>query len=288
MRLPTTPTALFVFALSLIHPIAGANETGNAPKSANEIARELANPNTPLATLSLKNQFTWFDGDLPHADGQTGSLSLFQPSLPIALDNGAMLFFRPAIPIIHDQPVFDIEKQDFKSQSGLGDISFDLAYGRNTPSGFYWAAGAVSSIPTATSSDLGNGMFTLGPEILFGKLAKTYVIGAYPNHQWSVGGWGEKPVNRTSAQIYAILLPGNAWSVGSAPTIAYDWESDQWTVPLHLTVGRTVLLRKKPWRFTVEISYFVEKPDAFGPDITISINIAPVVKNKLSDWVRSW
>lgn len=56
-------------------------------------------------------------------------------------------------------------------------------------------------------------------------------------------------------------------------------------MPQHLTVGRTVLLRKNPWRFSSEISYYVDKPDAFGPDITIRINIAPVAKNRLIDWV---
>jgi hypothetical protein len=51
-------------------------------KTADEIAKELANPNTPLATLNLKLQFRGFEGSLPDANNQSGTTILFQPSLP--------------------------------------------------------------------------------------------------------------------------------------------------------------------------------------------------------------
>ena len=34
-------------------------------KSAEDVARELANPNSSLATLTFKNQYRWYTGDLP-------------------------------------------------------------------------------------------------------------------------------------------------------------------------------------------------------------------------------
>jgi len=34
-------------------------------KSATEIAAELSNPNTAVATLTFKNQIRWFKADLP-------------------------------------------------------------------------------------------------------------------------------------------------------------------------------------------------------------------------------
>ena len=63
-------------------------------KTADEIALELANPNTPLATLNFKLQFRQFKGDLADADNQDGTTLLFQPSLPFPLDNGGLLLFR--------------------------------------------------------------------------------------------------------------------------------------------------------------------------------------------------
>ncbi|MCB9911398.1 MAG: hypothetical protein H6827_00230 [Planctomycetes bacterium] len=38
--------------------------------SAAETARQLANPNSPLASLTLKSQMRWYGGDLPGADDQ--------------------------------------------------------------------------------------------------------------------------------------------------------------------------------------------------------------------------
>ena len=38
-------------------------------KSADEVARKLANPNTPLAKLTLKTQYQLYTGDLPGAFG---------------------------------------------------------------------------------------------------------------------------------------------------------------------------------------------------------------------------
>ena len=37
-------------------------------KSADAVAKELANPNNSLANLTFKNQFRWYTGDLPNAD----------------------------------------------------------------------------------------------------------------------------------------------------------------------------------------------------------------------------
>ena len=49
----------------------GQESTGSeGSKSADEVAKELANPNTSLASLTFKNQYRWYTGDLPGADDQ--------------------------------------------------------------------------------------------------------------------------------------------------------------------------------------------------------------------------
>ena len=64
--------------------------------------------------------------------------------------------------------------------------------------------------------------------------------------------------------------------------MTYDWESEQWTVPLQANAGKTVVWNGRPWELSVEVNYYVEKADAFGPEWMISFNIAPVVKNVLA------
>lgn len=251
-------------------------------KSAEEIARELSNPNTALASLTFKNQFRWFEGDLPNANDQSSYTLLFQPALPFPLANGDKIIWRPAVPLIVDQPLFSPEIMDFEGESGLGDIGFDLVYATTTESGILMAAGLFTTLPTGTSSELTSGQWSLGPEILIGKLSKKYVLGILPNHQWDVTGWSDKKVNLTTTQIFATYLPGGGWNVGSAPIITYDWESEQWTIPLNLTVGKSVILGGKPWKFAFEINYYVEKPDAIGPEWMIGLSVTPVVKNILA------
>lgn len=259
------------------------NKGGAAAPSSAEIAAELSNPNTALASLTFKNQFRWFEGDLPNADDQRSYTLLLQPALPFPLENGDKIIWRPAIPFIVDQPIFDPEKLDFDGKTGLGDIGFDLIYASTTETGILMAAGIFSTLPTGTSSDLTSGRWSIGPEILIGKLDKKYVLGVLPNHQWDIAGWTDKTVNLTTIQIFATYLPGGGWNVGSLPVINYDWDNEQWTVPINLTLGKSMILGGRPWKFALEANYYVEKPDAIGPEWMVGLNITPVVKNYLTD-----
>lgn len=255
---------------------------GAAAPSADEIAAELSNPNTLLATLNFKNQFRWFEGDLPDAGNQSSYTLLFQPSLPFLLPNKDKFFWRPAIPLLVDQPLFNAETGGFDGKTGFGDIAFDLAYAPALEDkSIVFAFGIITSLPTATN-DLGSGQWTLGPEFLLGKLTPKWVAGIFPSHQWDVTGWTENEINLTSMQVIYTYLPGGGWNIGTAPTITYDWESEQWTVPLQLNIGKTVIWNGRPWKLSVEVNYYAEKADTFGPEWMIGINIAPVVKNGLA------
>ena len=143
-------------------PVVRAQEPG---KSADDIARELANPNTSLASLTFKNQFRSFDGDIPGADDEWSYSLLFQPSFPFDLDNGDKVIWRPALPFVAgsptpfvaEVPALALGDIDFEGETGLGDIGFDLAYAHTTENGLLLAAGLFTTLPTATSSALGSG-----------------------------------------------------------------------------------------------------------------------------------
>ena len=261
-----------------------AGEKGSAvTASAAEIAAELSNPNTSVATLTFKNQFRWFDGDLANATDQSSFTMLFQPGLPFVLESGAKILWRPAIPVLIDQPVLNTSTGKFEGESGLGDIAFDLAYAPKTDPSLMIAYGFITSMPTATN-DLGSDKWTLGPEFLIGKIAPRYLFGLFPNHQWDIAGSGDADINLTTIQAFYTYLPGGGWSVGSAPIMNYDWNSEQWTVPLQINAGKTVVMKGRPWKLSAELNYYVEKADAFGPEWMLSFNVAPVVKNGMASW----
>ena len=263
-----------------------APEGDKPQKSAEEIAAELANPNTPMASLNLKLQYRTFDGALPGASSQSSTTLLFQPSFPFSLDNGDVVFFRPAIPVQLDFSFPDASPSGFGSESGIGDIAFDLAYGRTTKTGMLFAGGIIASLPTATDDALGTDRYTLGPEFMVGKLTKKYVLGIFPNHQWDVGGSGNKEINLTTIQVFGTYLPGGGWNYGSSPIISYDHVAHQWTLPINFSFGKTVLWKNRPWKLSAEINYFVDQPDAFGPQWFIGFNVAPVVENVLAGWFK--
>jgi hypothetical protein len=254
-----------------------------AEPSAEEIAAKLANPNAPMASLTFRLQYRTFDGDLPGASSQDGTTLAFQPSFPFTLANGDVFFFRPNIPIQLSTPVPD-PAGGFSTESGLGDIVFDLAYGRTTKTGMLYAGGVVVSLPTATEDALGTDRYSLGPEFMIGKLSKKYVLGMFPSHLWDVGGSGNADVNVTNLQLFGTYLPGGGWNVGTSPILSYDHNSDQWTIPLNFTFGKTVIWNGRPWKLSAEINYFIESSDAFGPEWFIGFNVAPVVENVLARW----
>lgn len=259
-------------------------------KSADEVARELANPNNSLASLNFKNQYRWYKGDLPGAGDQDNYTLIFQPVFPFTLQptaSGAKanLFVRPGIPLLFSQPVPTATGWD--KVSALGDIGFDIGYGVTEKTGLLWAVGMVGTLPTATDSEVAGKQLRLGPEVLLAKFEKWGLYGIFPSHQWNVAGWGEnKSYSNTQIQGFLTYLPGGGWNVGSSPIMNYDWKSKDWTVPLNLTVGKTVKWGNTPVKLAVELNYYVKQPDLFGPRWMIGLNITPVVPNFIESWIR--
>lgn len=264
----------------------------NSTSSKEEIAKELANPNTALASMKLQIQYYSFDGDLPLADDQDMVKLYFQPTLPFPFDNGYTLWVRPGVPIVFDQPIYDVNTRRIGSDSGLGDITLDVQYGTTLENGFLWSLGFSGILPTA-SNDLGSELWTLGPGFQLGHISKNSVLGIFANHQWDIAGEGksspelpylqlpesEAEVSLTAIQLFATFLPGGGWNVGTMPIMTYNHESEQWTIPLHLTVGKTFIINGRPWKLSLDLNYYVERPDAIAPEWMVGFNLAPVVEN---------
>ena len=72
--------------------------------------------------------------------------------------------------------------------------------------------------------------------------------------------------------------------MGSGPHITYDWVEAQWTIPLQINAGKTVVIGGRPWKFSMELNDYVEKRHVFAPECMFGINVTPVVKNGLASW----
>lgn len=269
-----------------------------AAMTAEEAAHKLANPNADLAKLTFKNQFTFYQGDLPNAGDQWSYVMLFQPVFPFTLNASSegkdLLFVRPAIPFL-DAPVFDPATGDFNNKAGLGDIQYDVAFVRAHKSGWEWALGLNGTLPTATDSSLGGGQFRIGPEVFLGKGGKLdngigYFWGIFPSHQWDVGGWGEASFSTTKLEPFVTFILPHEWTVQLDPKISYNWSADSddaWTVPLNLTIGKTLAIGDLPVQVQLELNYYVVTPDTYGPEWMVGLNITPVVENFIENFIKN-
>jgi len=54
---------------------------------------------------------------------------------------------------------------------------------------------------------------------------------------------------------------------------------------LHFTVAKTFIINTRPWEFSIDLNYSVERPDAIAPEWMVSFNVAPVVENVFAKWL---
>ena len=184
--------------------------------------------------------------------------------------------FRPAIPVVFDQPLFNAQTGSFEdSGTELLDIGFDLALGTTKASGLLYFFGLVGNVPAATSDDL-RGEWAFGPEGAIGKVTKWGVYGALVSHQWDVGG-GSGQVNITGGQYFYSISLTNGWQISAGPTFSYNHITSELTLPLGTGLTKTRLIGKMPIKIGGQIWYYVDKPDAFGPEWLVRFTVTPVV-----------
>jgi len=288
---------LFIFCLATQAPAEeqAAPSEEHHGKSADELAKELTNPNNSIAKLTFKNQYRWYTGDLPDADEQDNYTLLFQPVFPFKLasteEEKNVLFIRPAFPFVVDQPVPGVKNGqfDWDGVTAMGDIVMDLAYGRTYKSGWIWAAGVVTTWPTATDSDVAGKQWRAGPEAILAYINKWGLFGlfgAFPSHQWDVTGWADDADYSTSSlQLFVVHTAGGGWTIGTQPILTYDWEAEEWTIPVEFYISKTTILGKMPFKFELQVDYYVDQPDVFGPDWLVSFNVTPIVPNFIANWI---
>lgn len=264
------------------------------PKSAAELAKELANPNATLGTMAFPIDFVMFNGDLPDANKQFSTSINFQPSLPIPIAKGVNLFVRPFIPLILSQPYYG--ENGFEQKGiNLGNISADVAVGKTWPSKTITILGVFAGFPTATDKDIRTSEVTIGPELMVAQLFNWGAIGVMVNHAWGLSGKTDDEVDGdefsimnniprhtsiTAGQYFYVVNLKNAWQITGQPTWAYNHNADKgsrFTFPVGTGVNKVVKFGKLPVKLTFQYWYYVAAPEAFGPQHQFRFQIAPVV-----------
>ena len=275
-----------------------------ADMSVDEIAKELSNPVTALATVNFDLELRGYQGSLPGADDQSTYIYKFQPSFPIPLDNGKNILMRATIPINGNQPLYHVDpvkniqlpewrvrqladtlptdKEFIDGHDHLADVEFDIAYGGVSESGFISMYGVATVWPT--SQDLSSGIdhIQLGPDLAFGKVTPWGVIGARAKHLTGIAGEDAWDTNMTSLEIFFAYGLSNGWQIFSNPEIEYDWEAvsdNKLFVPIGGGISKTMQLGKVPLKVGFELQYYIVSPDSLGPQWLFTFNATPVFRN---------
>ncbi|NEX17377.1 MAG: hypothetical protein C1943_12285 [Halochromatium sp.] len=154
------------------------------------------------------------------------------------------------------------------SQFGLGDINLSLFFSpKQSPAGgLVWGAGPVVLLPTATDDLVGGKKWGAGPAAVGLFLKGRWTMGMLTNHIWSFAGDDKRPdISNTFAQPFVAYTWPSAWTLSIQSETSYDWESEQWSVPVNVGLAKLVKFGKVPVSLQAGVGYWAESPDN-GPE----------------------
>jgi len=247
-----------------------------------ELAKKLQNPVAALISVPIQNNWDFGIGPA-NAMKYTANI---QPVVPLSISDDWNLIIRTIMPVIYldatsDNPLAPASARE--SHSGLGDITQSFFLSPKEPvGGWILGAGPVALWPTATDSALGADQWGAGPTIVALQQQHGFTYGILANHIWSYEGWGPQNVNSTFLQPFLSYTTKKFTTFGLNTESTYDWQGNQWTVPLNLTVSQLVKIGKMPIQFQVGGRYYAEKPSG-GPDWGLRFTVTFLFPK----WVKS-
>jgi len=207
-------------------------------------------------------QTNWDTGIGPE-DADRTTINI-QPVVPITLNEEWNVISRTILPIIDaEAPVSGLS-----DESGLGDITQSFFFSPKAPteSGWIWGVGPALLLPTASDDTLGTGKWAAGPTAVVLKQEHGWTVGALANHLWSYAGDDDRAyVNATYLQPFVAYTTKTYTTLTVNTESTYDWNDDQWTVPVNLMATQLVKIGKLPISFGLGYRDYLEAPDG-GPD----------------------
>ncbi|NDR58746.1 hypothetical protein [Aliiruegeria sabulilitoris] len=212
----------------------------------------LAQANNPLAAFNTLNFQNQYNGSLTGLDDTTSNSFFLRGALPVSAFGGDWLV-RATLPV-NKIPV------PGESVTGIGDFNVFAAYlidtGNPTLS---FGIGPQITAPTAAEDETGSGKWSAG-------LANVLFNFKNPNFQWGylltwqasfAGDEDRADVNNAAFQPLVIAQLGKGWYARSTAIWTYDFETDNYNVPLGLGLGKVIKTDRAIVNVFVEPQYSV-------------------------------
>ena len=219
-----------------------------------DLAKQLSNPVADLISVPVQGNL---DFGLGPGGGSRFTTNI-QPVIPFGLNNDWNVISRTILPVIDQE---GIALGGANDETGLGDIvqSFFFAPKTSDP---IWGIGPVFLIPTATDSLLGTEKWGVGPTAVVLKQSGPWTYGALANHLWDLAGDSDRAgVNATFVQPFLSYTTPQATSFTLNAETTYDWQREQWNIPLNFIVSQLAKIGDQPVQFFAGARYYLETPE---------------------------
>lgn len=226
-----------------------------------ELAKKLANPIASLISVPIQVNY---DKDIGPQEEGSKWVTNIQPVIPFSMSENWNIITRTIVPLI-DQDDIPISGH---GESGLGDIVASQFFSPKALSarGWTWGVGPVWLLPTATDDSLGSEKWGIGPTAVALKQDGLWTYGMLFNHIWSFAGDDDrKDVNATFLQPFVAFVTKSHTTFSLNTESTYDWEDEEWSVPINFTVAQMLKIGKLPVQIALAARYWVDTPDN-GPD----------------------
>jgi hypothetical protein len=262
-------------------------------KSLTEVNKELSNPISSIWALQLQENTFFIHPGIEDKSSRNSVNVQFQPVLPVALTDDWNLITRPVFQVVNSVPVPTQTGRIYQA-TGFGDTILATLLSPSPKLAGPWLLGAGPTFifPTATTTNVGQKKWQLGPGGVVGYLGEHYIVGLFPQQWFSVGGNGSKQTSQMNLQYFAAYFLPHGWSIGTSPNVLINWyasDGNKVTFPIGLNVSKVQKIGILPVKFQIQGQYMPVNPAVFGQRWNIQVAITPVIPklikgNVLEGW----
>lgn len=254
----------------LLSMAALAQQQSSDDKDAGALQKAVQNPVADLISVPAQDNTNLDIGPF----GRNQNVLNIQPVIPVHVSEKWNLIIRWITPLIwqpapgsadlqalginENTPAY-LAAQDAQENAGvygLGDMVPTFFLSPAKPHKLIWGLGPAFTLPTATSTVLGQGKLSLGPSFVALAQPGKWTLGDLVNNVWSIAGSGSRPaVNQMLNQYFITYQLGSGWYVTSSPIITANWKAESgkvWTVPFGGGVGRVTKIGFQPVNVTAQ------------------------------------
>jgi hypothetical protein len=212
-----------------------------------------AQANNPLANMTAFNLQNYYVGALTDSDDSANQFWL-RYAKPFGFAGGNWLL-RASLPVnsFPTPPVGD-------KKTGIGDLNLFTAYLIDTGNpAISFGIGPQLTAPTASEQELGSEKWSAGlVNVLFNATSPKFQYGYLITWQASFAGESDRAnVNVGALQPFAFYQLGGGHYLRAAPIWVYNFENDNYSIPLGIGYGKVIKKQKTVYNLFVEPQFSV-------------------------------